>query len=55
MDEVLEGLPATFACDMNESLSRDITERELSAAFHSMAKGKAPGHDGVFFRNNGQR
>lgn len=25
---------------------RDITERELTAAFLSMAKGKAPGHNG---------
>ena len=47
MDEVLEDLPATFTCDMNESLSKDITERELSAEVLSMAKGKAPGHDGV--------
>lgn len=46
MNEVLKGLPATFTCDMIESLSKDITERELSAAVLSMAKGKALGHDG---------
>ena len=47
MNEILEDLPATFTCDMNEALSRDITERELSTAILSMAKGKAPGHDEV--------
>lgn len=47
MNEVLEGLPATFTCDMNETLSKDITEKELSAAVLSMAKRKAPGCDGI--------
>lgn len=37
----------TFTCDMNETLSKDITERELSAAVSSMAKGKAPRYDGI--------
>ena len=47
MNEVLEGLPATFMYDINQSLSKDITEWELSAAVLSMAKRKALGHDGV--------
>ena len=45
--EILEGLPRTFTEDMNTSLSKEITEAELSAAVQSMAKGKAPGHDGI--------
>lgn len=43
MNEVLEGLPATFTCGMNVTLSKDITERKLSAAILSMAKGKPRG------------
>lgn len=45
--EVLEGLPTTFTGDMNATLSRTITEKELSTAILSMAKGKAPGHDDI--------
>ena len=47
MYEVLEGFPATFTYDMNVTLSKDITERELLATVQSMAKGKAPGHYGI--------
>ena len=32
---------------MNEALSKEITEEELGRAVTSMAKGKAPGHDGI--------
>lgn len=32
---------------MNVALAKDITENKLSAAVTSMAKGKAPGHDGI--------
>lgn len=32
---------------MNVALAKDITQKELSAAVSSMAKGKAPGHDGI--------
>jgi exonuclease III len=54
--EVLEDLPATFTDDMNASLSKEITVKEISAAILSMAKGKAPGHDGIpieFFQHCG--
>ena len=47
INEVLEGLPATFTCDINEALAKDITERELATAVASMSNGKAPGQDGV--------
>ena len=47
MNEVLEGLPATFTCDMNEALSKDITKRKLSTGVLSTAKGKTPGYDGI--------
>lgn len=47
LNEVIEGLPTTFTNDMNESLAKDITKNELSIAAMSMAKGKAPGHDGI--------
>ena len=43
----MERLPATFTNNMNKSLAKDITENELSSAIMSMAKGKAPGHDGI--------
>ena len=45
--KILEDLPRTFTVDMNTSLSEEITEAELSSAVQSMAKGKAPGHDGI--------
>lgn len=47
INEVLEGLPATFIGEMNEALAKDITTRELSAAVLLMAKGKAPRHDRI--------
>ena len=45
--EVMEGVPATFTPAMNEVLGKEILERELRGAVDSMAKGKAPGHDGI--------
>ena len=47
MQEVLDDLPTTFTRDMNGSLARSIMDKELSAAILSMAKGKAPVHDGI--------
>ena len=47
MREILEGMPTTFTCDMNTQLSRPLTDKELSGAIMSMAKGKAPSHDGI--------
>ena len=47
LNEVMKRLPATFMNDMNESLAKDITKKELSNAVMSMAKGKAPGHEGI--------
>lgn len=47
INEVLEGLPATFTGDMNETLANDITERELAVAISSMAKGETLEHDGI--------
>lgn len=43
----MEGLPATFMKDMNESLAKDITEKELSSVIMSMTKRKDAGHDGI--------
>ena len=54
MNEVLEGLPATFTCDMNGILSKNITEKKLSTTVFSMEKRKTLGYDGVpieFFQN----
>ena len=45
--EVFEGFPVTFTDDMNVSITKRITERELAGALAAMAKGKAPGHDGI--------
>ena len=47
LNEVMEGFPALFTNDMNESLAKEFTDKELSSAVMSVAKGKAPGHDGV--------
>ena len=47
MREVLEDLPPTFTIDMNMLLVKAITEKELLTAIMSMAKGKAPGYDGI--------
>ena len=47
LEKVMEGVPATFTNAMNVGLSKEITERELRGAVNSMAKGKAPGHDGI--------
>ena len=47
LNEVMEGFLATFTNNMNDSLAKDITEKELSSAVMSMAKGKASGHDGI--------
>ena len=47
INEVLEGLPATFTGDMNRALAKDITEKELAVALSSMARGKPLGHDGI--------
>ena len=46
MNEVFEGLLDTFICDMNEALSKDITERKQLTTVLSMAKMKALGYDG---------
>lgn len=45
--EILEDLPNTFTASMNESLSHEITEKELSSAILSMTKGKTHGHNGI--------
>ena len=47
MNEVLEGLLATSTCDMNGTLSKDFTEKELSTVVRSMAKGKTSGYDRI--------
>lgn len=52
--EVFEGFPVTFTDAMNVALTQDIMERELASALTAMAKGKAPGHDGIpmeFFKH----
>lgn len=45
--EVLQGFPAKFMNAMNVTLTREITEKELSSALTSMANGKALCHDGI--------
>lgn len=47
LTRTLEGLPATFTNAMNESLTKKITEKELSHAVNSLAKSTAPSHDGI--------
>lgn len=47
ISEVFEGFTTTFTKAMNECFSRDIIVEELDKAIASMAKGKAPGHDGI--------
>ena len=45
--KVFEGFQATFTEEINASLIKEITEKELGSAVRDMAKGKAPGHDGI--------
>lgn len=45
--EVFEGFMVTFTESMNENLAKEITVEELGKAVLSMAKRKAPGHDGI--------
>jgi hypothetical protein len=47
LDEVFRDLPITFTPSMNEVFFKEITEEELGVAAKAMAKGKAPGHDGI--------
>ena len=52
--EVFDGFPVTFINAMNVTLIQDITANELISALTAMAKGKAPGHDGIpmeFFKH----
>ena len=47
MDEVFENFPGMISQATNETLMRDITKREITTTVISLAKGKAPGHDGI--------
>ena len=47
LTEVFEGFPDMITEAMYGPLRRDITEKELFTAVADMAKGKAPGHDGI--------
>jgi len=47
LTKAMEGVLATFTNVINEALRKEITENELHEAVNSMAKGKAPVHDGV--------
>ena len=47
LKEVFEGFPGMTPQGVSEILMQDITEDELYAAVKTIAKGKAPGHDGV--------
>lgn len=47
LEEVTERLPAIAINAMNEDLSREITERELTTAVNVMAKKEAPGYDEI--------
>lgn len=44
---LMKGVPTVFTNTMNETLSKDITEKKLHRAVNSMAKEKIPGLDGV--------
>lgn len=41
------GFPINFTEPMNGNLSKEITVEELGGTITCMAKGKAPGHDGI--------
>ena len=45
--KVMKGLPALFTAAMNKALDQEITKKELRSVTNAMAKGKAPGHDGI--------
>ena len=45
--EVFSSFRASFSEEMNASLTKEISERELGGIVRDMAKGKAPGHDGI--------
>ena len=45
--EVFVEFQATFIEEMNASLTKEITERELGGVVRDMAKGKALDHDGI--------
>ena len=45
--EVTEGLPVTFTGVMNKTWEQEITKGELCSTTKAMAKGKAPGYDGI--------
>ena len=47
MAKALEGFSTTFPPAIIEAISKEITEEELGHAVTSMAKRKAPGHDGI--------
>ena len=47
MDEVFKDFLGIILQATSETLMRDITERELATTVTSLAKGKAPGHDGI--------
>ena len=47
IDDVFEDFPGMISHATGEALTRDITERELSTAVTSLAKGKAPRYDGI--------
>ena len=45
--EVFTGFRVSFSEEMNASLTKEITERELGGVVRDIAKGKAPGHDRI--------
>lgn len=47
LNDVLDDFPMTFTKAMNDTLTQEITHRELRATFRTLTKGKAPGHDGI--------
>jgi hypothetical protein len=52
--KVIDEVSAIFTNAMNETLGKEITKNELHRAVKSVARGKAPGHDGIplgFFQN----
>ena len=47
MNEVFEDFPGMISQATSETLMRNITERELTTTLTSLAKGRAPEHDGI--------
>lgn len=46
-EEVLKGFPIIFIKEMNDTLTKEITQHDLYGLVDSMDSGKFPRHDGI--------